>query len=214
MPPCTEACKPLDSLTSSPGTDTFARLFPGVSPTLFNANTEPDLRHEENVSAKQYSPQAYPRVPRPHGDEAWTAGSEGPSGQGPRASDAVSAGSDGISGLGFPRSLRLLKSREFALVFREGFASKDRYFTLIARRNGTGQPRLGLAVSRKVAPKAVVRNRLKRLIRESFRIHRSELRDMDIVAMARTAAVTTDNERLYESLARHWQRLNSKCDAS
>lgn len=195
-------------------TDTFARLFPGVSPPLFNANTDPDLRHEENIPAKQHSPQAYPRVPCPHGDEARTAGSESSPGQGPRASDAVSSGGDGISGLGFPRSLRLLKSRDFTLVFREGFASKDRYFTLIARRNGTGRPRLGLAVSRKVASKAVSRNRLKRVIRESFRIHRPDLRDLDIVAMARTAAVATDNERLYESLARHWQRLNRKCDAS
>ena len=68
------------------------------------------------------------------------------------------------------------------------------------------EARLGMAVSRKAVPRAVDRNRIKRLVRESFR-HTSELPNMDIVVIARPAARGADSSTLRTSLERHWQRL-------
>ena len=92
---------------------------------------------------------------------------------------------------------------------------------VIARRNDAGRARLGLAISRRRAPRAVDRNRIKRLIRESFRtevLAASPHPDPDIaplrvdycadyVVLARSATRHVDNARLFNSLSRHWQAL-------
>ncbi|GAA5002101.1 ribonuclease P protein component [Lysobacter lycopersici] len=58
------------------------------------------------------------------------------------------------------------------------------------------QPRLGIAVSRKVDPNAVGRNRIKRALREAFRNLRPQLAPADFVLVARTPATTLDNAAL------------------
>lgn len=79
---------------------------------------------------------------------------------------------------------------------------------VIAVPGGALQARLGLAVSRRCARKAVDRNRLKRVIRESFRQHQHRLPAFDIVVVARPAAVRQQNRRLFASLDGHWQGLS------
>ncbi len=69
-------------------------------------------------------------------------------------------------------------------------------------------PRLGLAIAKRCAPHAVARNRIKRVIRESFRHVRDDLKPMDLVVLCRRAAVEADNATLYDSLARHWKRFH------
>jgi ribonuclease P protein component len=91
-------------------------------------------------------------------------------------------------------------------VFKQAARSADRYFTVLAGTGVAGQPRLGLAVSRKAAPRAVDRNRIKRLARESFR-QAPRLPAGDVVVIARPAARTADSSTLRTSLERHWQRL-------
>jgi ribonuclease P protein component len=71
-----------------------------------------------------------------------------------------------------------------------------------------------MAVSRKLDKRAAVRNRIRRVIRESFRSWRADrLKDgghaLDIVVLPRAAATTTCNERLFQSLERHWSKLMS-----
>ena len=92
-------------------------------------------------------------------------------------------------------------------MFREGQRSADRYFTVLYCGNGSSEPRLGFAISRQRVRLAVGRNRLRRLVRESFRHIRPELPGVDIVVMARDAAGSADREQLAGSLARHWRRL-------
>ncbi|HHU12078.1 MAG TPA: ribonuclease P protein component [Clostridiaceae bacterium] len=67
-----------------------------------------------------------------------------------------------------PEYTRLKNNRDFGLVFRRGQYYPGRHVVLHANRSGAAQLRLGVAVSRKVRG-AVLRNRLKRRLREAFR---------------------------------------------
>ncbi|MFI0378073.1 MAG: ribonuclease P protein component [Candidatus Thiodiazotropha sp.] len=68
----------------------------------------------------------------------------------------------------FPRRCRLVKPGDYRRVFGDGERSSDSLFLVLARSNQLDCARLGLAVSKKSSPSAVHRNRIKRLIRESF----------------------------------------------
>lgn len=83
---------------------------------------------------------------------------------------------------------------------------------MLARLNECCAARLGLAISRKAAARAVDRNRLRRLARESFR--RLELAPLDFVVMARKEATAADNERIRTSLDRHFMRLSERAAGS
>lgn len=68
--------------------------------------------------------------------------------------------------------------------------------------------RLGLAVSKRAAKRAVDRSRLKRLARESFR-RESTLVGCDVVVIARPAAAGATNAELRASLGAHFERLRA-----
>jgi len=110
----------------------------------------------------------------------------------------------------YPRALRLLKPADFQRVFKHSrFKSGDRYITVMAVPNGLGHPRLGMAVSIRNAGTAVARNRVKRLIRESFRLHQHDLDSLDLVVVARSGIATRNNRQLSESLQYHWQKITA-----
>lgn len=113
---------------------------------------------------------------------------------------------------GFPRCLRLLKPAEFQRIFRAADCkSVDNNLTLLACKNEVVHPRLGLAITKRVVRNAVDRNRIKRLVRESFRRHQADLGGLDIVVLSRDGAVKSSNEELLNSLDKHWQRLATRC---
>jgi len=118
-------------------------------------------------------------------------------------------GSD-VTGGAFGRGRRLTEATEFTRVFARARRSSDRYFTVLCRTSTTNRARLGLTISRRAAKRAVDRNRLKRLARESFR--RLQLRALDFGVMAREQAVMTDSATLQESLDRHFRRLSAGDD--
>lgn len=64
-----------------------------------------------------------------------------------------------------------------------------------------------MAVSTRAAGNSVRRNRLRRLIRESFRMHRHDLPAIDVLVTARPAAAQAENAVIRESLAGHWTRI-------
>lgn len=72
-----------------------------------------------------------------------------------------------------------------------------------------GQARLGLAVSRKVSKRAVARNRIKRIVRESFRSRRAELPALDVLVIARPAAADAANPVLHADLDTAWRKLQA-----
>ncbi len=127
----------------------------------------------------------------------------------------------------FSRDSRLTNAWQYTRVFNKNSRSADRYFTILSRENhdaqqdsGVSEPgknlpqstrhsaRLGMAVAKKCAKRAVDRNRLKRLARESFRQHKHSLAGFDIVLLARHASVTASNQDILKSLEKHWSRVS------
>ncbi len=108
----------------------------------------------------------------------------------------------------FSRQLRLLTAKNYQAVFNGNPAKVTcPAFTLLAVNNALAYPRLGLIVAKKNVRLAVDRNRLKRLTRESFRLHQSHLPHMDIVILARRGSSELTNEVLFQHLKQLWQRL-------
>lgn len=119
------------------------------------------------------------------------------------------AGGDSVPDYRFPRKYRLRKSPEFQRVFEAKQRVGDADLLVFAVRSGLPYTRLGLSVSRKHGS-AVRRNRLKRLIREAFRLSRHELPPgLDLVVIPR---IGRDHslESIRRSLIRLARRLNRR----
>jgi len=112
----------------------------------------------------------------------------------------------------FSRQVRLLSSDDFQKVFKQtGCRSVDQRLTVLARPNELGHARLGLAISKRIIKTAVGRNRVKRLVRESFRQHQQSLMGLDIVVLSRNGALQASNPELTSALQTHWQQVVKKC---
>ena len=110
----------------------------------------------------------------------------------------------------FARSDRLLRSSEFRLLSRRGKRAAGHYFVLLwvvrTSKEGPKSPRIGITVSRKVG-NAVIRNRIKRHVREWYRLDRDDLRgDVDVVVIARPAAAELGTLETREILREMVQR--------
>lgn len=114
---------------------------------------------------------------------------------------------------GFGRESRLLTPGQFKTVF-DGATRKASgpYVLLLARSNDTGHPRLGLVIAKKSVRRAVDRNRVKRIARESFRLNKSELGALDIVVLARKGLGELDNAALHELYKGMWRKLAKSAD--
>jgi ribonuclease P protein component len=108
----------------------------------------------------------------------------------------------------------LLHKSQFQQVFDDPRKSIDPCFTVLARPNAGPLARLGLAIAKKCARRAADRNRLKRLVRESFRLERPALAGLDLVVLCRRDAVTADNPQLRASLTKHWARIRKQLCAN
>lgn len=82
-------------------------------------------------------------------------------------------------------------------------------FTVLFAPNGTNQPKLGLAIGKKNCRLSTGRNRLKRIVRESFRQQRG-LGGVDIVVINQPAASQATNKALFDSLDSHWARCGKQ----
>ena len=97
----------------------------------------------------------------------------------------------------FPKSARLAQSFEFARVKKQGRSLPGRYMVMGVYKAGTGEgARIGLITSRRVG-NAVLRNRVRRRLREIVRVERARMRPgLWIVLVARAAAVQADLAKL------------------
>lgn len=107
----------------------------------------------------------------------------------------------------FPRRARLLEPQAFKAVFAEGKRISLSGLTAIILPNTLGHPRLGLAIAKKSVRKAVDRNRIKRCVRDSFRLQQAAIVPVDIVVLARPRLELTPNAALRMAMGTLWQRL-------
>ena len=88
----------------------------------------------------------------------------------------------------YPHSESLKKNRDFQLLYKEGKSRANRYLVLYVKENGLEKNRLGVSVSKKVG-NSIVRHRITRLIRESYRLHEDMFNSgLDMVVIARVSA--------------------------
>lgn len=105
-----------------------------------------------------------------------------------------------------PKTARLLKGAQFERVFASRRSRNSELFRI--HYAPSDRARLGMTVSRRVSRSAVVRNRIRRQIRESFRCLRDSLASHDFVVVAKPAAARADTRSLRDALDQlwhHWQ---------
>lgn len=98
----------------------------------------------------------------------------------------------------FSESLK--KNRQFQSVYKSGKSYANKYLVMYVKENGTGGNRIGISVSKKVG-NSVVRHRITRLVRESYRLQESMFNSgLDIVIVARKNAGSAGYEEIYSGL--------------
>ncbi|XKE45555.1 ribonuclease P protein component [Halomonas organivorans] len=113
-----------------------------------------------------------------------------------------------MSSQGYSRRLRLLTAGDYRRVFETAvYKVHGKGLMALATPNGLGHPRLGLIFSKKNVRRAVDRNRLKRLARESIRLRQHRLPAVDIVLLARRGVHELDNDTVHRQLHGMWKRL-------
>lgn len=172
-----------------------------------DASVENGRRPDEaDLPAESYSSETKSRVSRENEHSRWPGHLEAAPGEGPeapRSRDSLEVNVTGRTGR-FQRADRLLSSQEFRRVGRHGERLATRYFVVLV--TGTEMPeekdrrRLGVTVSRRVG-NAVVRNRIKRGVREWFRRSREQLDSpIDLVVIARSPASSLSGREISETL--------------
>jgi ribonuclease P protein component len=112
------------------------------------------------------------------------------------------------------RTHRLTGRTEFATALKRGRRSSETLFLVSVLANHIERARLGLGVSRRVSPKAVERNRIKRQIREVFRHCQQELHGLDVVVIAQAAAGACRNSELRTALRQQFMKMAPRCKKS
>ena len=187
----------------------LARLTPRhPAPTLgASSNQTTDQSHETNVPAEQPQEKEDSRVPgqdevrrRAESLEA----SPQPWAQAPRGLNRDRRAT-------LPSASRLRKRREYLESYQEGERVPGGRLVLFVRPNEHGRPRLGVTVTRRVG-KSAVRNRLRRLVRESFRRHRHEIEAWDLVVNVRASAVGSRYDEIERELLRLLRRARRRLE--
>ena len=108
----------------------------------------------------------------------------------------------------FKKSARILKRTEFVKLSKNGQKLKNEHFIAAVGPGGSETTRLGITVTKKIGC-AVIRNRIKRFIREYFRLNRHNLKGpWDINIIAKKQAAQLGSDRIFASLNDLFQRIH------
>ncbi len=109
---------------------------------------------------------------------------------------------------GFSTDVRIRCAADYKSVFDGAlFKVHQPHFLFLAKNSEQHSSRLGIVVAKKKVRRAHERNRVKRLARESFRLHRQQLELLDIVVMPKTGIEAVSNDELHQQLQFAWQKL-------
>ncbi len=113
--------------------------------------------------------------------------------------------------LAFGKNLRLLCSGDFQTVFDDApFRASHQHFLILSRFNQRPQGRIGLVVAKKHLSHAVQRNRIKRLVREEFRLQQQAFAGLDVIVLSRKGLADLSNDDFRKQLGQQWQRIFKK----
>jgi ribonuclease P protein component len=113
----------------------------------------------------------------------------------------------------FKKSSRLLDANAYKTVFDDAQLKVSRQQVLfLSRPNERSKPRIGLVIAKKNIRHANQRNRIKRILRESFRLHQHQLSALDTVVLARRGLDKLDNAGLHKLFTQLWQQLQKKAE--
>ena len=107
----------------------------------------------------------------------------------------------------FPKTHKLVNKADYTLTLNQPYKISHKHLLILFKPNQITNARLGLMVGKRVAAQAVDRNRIKRVIRESFRAKQAELKSLDIVVIARRECDTLSKVELRKGLDKLWERL-------
>ncbi len=111
----------------------------------------------------------------------------------------------------FSKSFRLLNASDYQSVFNDApFRASHQHLLILSRANHTETPRLGLVIAKKHIRLAVQRNRIKRILRETFRQNQHQLGGVDAVVLARAGLDKLDNQQLHKLFNKQWGRIIKK----
>ena len=102
---------------------------------------------------------------------------------------------------------------EFKRVYATGQRFGNEFFTANVLANELTWARLGMSIAARNLRRAVDRNRVRRLIRESFRMHQQQLPSVDIIIGARSAVLQADRASLRAALEKIWHKVATSCAA-
>ena len=108
----------------------------------------------------------------------------------------------------FSPSVRIRCAADYKCVFDGAlFKVHQPHFIFLAKLTEQPKSRLGIVVAKKKVRRAHERNRIKRLARESFRLHQQNIELLDIVVMPKMGIDTISNAELHQQLQFAWQKL-------
>jgi len=109
----------------------------------------------------------------------------------------------------FTKADRILKRHEYIALSKTGRRIQSEHFIAVFAPNQHGRSRIGITVTKKVGP-AVKRNRIKRIVREYFRLNRHNLvGNWDINLIAKRQGVDFSVEQAHRSLENIFERISS-----
>lgn len=100
-----------------------------------------------------------------------------------------------------------MNKADYKNVFDDSYKINQRHVLALFKPNQKSYARLGIIVGKRVANSAVARNRIKRAIRESFRLNKDRLQGLDIIIIARQQSDTLNKAKLREGMNILWEKL-------
>ncbi len=111
----------------------------------------------------------------------------------------------------FSKEVRLLKPAHFEDVFSDATPAVSPQLTALAKKTTLKKSRLGITIPKKRVKKACDRNRVKRIIRESFRKRKDDFPNIDIVIIGKSGLDKLDNAEIFLLLEKLWKKLIKRC---
>lgn len=168
--------------------------------------------HETHVPTLCGQAQAHARFSCPDEDRRWPQGALGAARQGPRPARALIAGATAAQA-GGSRRYRLSGAGEFDALFRRARRVEGSYVQLLWSPAAREPGRVGFAIAAKVLPRAVDRNRIRRMLRELLRAARPAIESYDVILRLRRGVPRTQFPLVAAETARMLATLAGEAQA-